>query len=237
MAKAGEPRLRALSAGFGAYFVLMVLLAYLVAPAVAAYVDPGATFWILTAYVILAALGLLGVCLAAMRRAMRLDERLDALEDLQRRGRAARSTTSDGPEYDVENGAPSDLPTDEDVDRLLVDLRRIGEEAVAKAWRTGESEAPAHGAAEEAARLREARGREVHRLIWVREAMATAAAGPAVASLAILGVCAALLPAADGMLLANLRFNAFLGLAGLGGLVGVAAYAAAVFRHIGHHAR
>lgn len=240
MAKAGEPRLRTLSAVFGLYLLLVVAVAYVLAPAAVVYLDPGATFWILAAYLLLGALALVGVCAAAVRAAMRLDARLRGLGALQRKDAGATPTAVNAADDDVAPvlglGTPDALPTDEDVERLLLDLRRVGEEAVARAWPSPEPEGLSRRAAEAAARLRDARGREIRRLTKAREAVAATAAGPAVASIGLLGVFAALLPASDGMLLANLQLNAIVGVAGLGGLIGIAAYAAAAFRQLSRRA-
>ena len=93
--------------------------------------------------------------------------------------------------------------------------------------------APQEPADDEAEGLRAARAREIERLKRVRDAVAASAAGPAVASLGVIGVFAALLPATDGMLLANLQFNAFLEFVGLAYLVGTGAYAGLAFRALG----
>lgn len=232
MAKAREPRPRRLSAVFGAYFLLVIGLAFYLSPSVAPYVDPGATFWILTAYVALGALALTGVCAGALRRAIGLDTRIDEFEAVRRRAQRAPESararaSSPRPVLVLDSGSP-----EHEVEALLDGLQQITDAASADLSPdegNGAGAGPAPGAIEDLLRADE---REIERVRKARNAVARTMVGPAVAAAAIVGVVAALLPASDGMLLSNLQINAFVGVAGLGCLVGLGLYAAAAFRQI-----
>ena len=234
MAKAGEPRPRTLSAGFGAYFVLVLVLAYLLAPRATAYVDPGAIFWVLAAYVVLGGVALVGVGTGALGRARRLDERIDALLADRSRARASgrgrRRPPAKAPpagEAVVDSGSP-----EQEIAALLDGLEAIGGEVEADLEALDGSTKAAEATAHDLASLAAAEEREVARLERARAAVAISLVGPALAAIAIVGAFAPLLPAADGMLLADFRLSAFLGLAGAGSLVGLAAYTSAAFWQI-----
>ncbi len=223
MAKAVGPRPRALSAIFGAYFVLIVLLAYVFSPTLAGYVDPGATQWILTAYVVLGAVALLGIGGGGLRRSSRLEDRIEALEAKARRARDIERATH-GPE----NAAVVDSGSaDTEVEALLARLEEAAESAMVETAVLEAPKPPASGAVEE---LLKADAWEIDRLHRLRKAVAVSLAGPAIAAIALVGAFAPLVPSADGMLVANLQWNAFVGVAGLGVLLGIAAYGAAAFR-------
>ncbi len=238
MAKAAEPRPRRLSAGFGAYFVIVTVLAYVLAPQLSAYVDPGATLEVLAAYALLGALALVGLGAGALRHAHRLDERIDDLEDELRhlrrgeggRGRPPVRPTPQEPPA-VDSGS-----ADHEVALLLDGLETISEAASAEVEAPEALEPQPDAGPGEAELLAAAHAREIERLRRARGAVAVTLAGPAVAAIAIVGAFAPLLPAADGMLLADLRFNAFLGVTGLGSLAGLAAYAGASFRQLARRA-
>lgn len=228
MAGTRGPRFRGLSAGFAAYLLAAAFVTYFLSPTVSQYVDPGATRWIWTAYLLLGTVALVGACLGALRRAAGIDARIEELEQEERwvleaataRSRASLSSRSADPP----------APSDRDVDRLLEELEQVGNSASVDP-EPGEVDAAELGRVlDEAAVRRERRGREVPRLRRARDAVAAAAAGPAVASLGVIGLFAALMPATDGLLLADLRLNAFFGLFGVAWLVGLAGYAAAAFR-------
>ncbi len=210
MARAVEPRPRRLAAGFAVYAAVVTAAAYWYSPQLAPYVDPGATFWISTAYVVLGAVAVVGISAAAVLRARRLEDRTDQLEALRRRvrelenpgGRVKPVTDSGSAETEVEAllDGFSQMTGPSAVDEVLKE----------ETWEMG--------------RLRKA-----------RDAVGTAALGPAVAAIALMGMFAPLLPASDGMLFANLTMSAFLGVAGLGFLIGIPIYAAAAFRQIRVH--
>lgn len=229
MPKARPPRPRALSAGFGAYFFLVVLLAYLFSPQVAGYVDPGATFWICAAFVLLGALAIAGLGAGALARARSLDARLDQLESVRRRVRQIqgpilrRQAEAPRPRVSVNDSGSADL----EVEALLDGLAESADgNGVEPGWAEPE---PGPSAIDD---LLKADAWEIERVRKARDALPIALVGPAVAAIALVGLFAPLLPGADGMLLSNLSLNAFLGMAGLGVLVGLAAYAGAAFRQL-----
>lgn len=222
MAKARGLRPRALSGIFGAYFLVVIALAYFLSSPVSVYVDLGATRWICLAYALLGAAMLGAVCVAAVRRWATLDTRLMELEHVAHQVAAAASR---------DTGAPTAEPTDRDVDQLLEDLSQIEETAEqekADVALTALTLAPPPADSD----LPDERAREIRRVRRALDAVGAYAAGPAVASSVLLGVFTALTPGADGMLVANLQLNAFVGLAGLGCLAGIAVYAAVSFRQL-----
>ncbi len=229
MARAVEPRPRRLAAGFAGYAVVVTAAAYWFSPQIGPYVDPGATFWISTAYVVLGAAALAGICGSALSRARKLEARLEELEALQRRVR------------ELENPAQSPLP-DRLREKAVTDSGSAEDEVEALldgvvdiADRLQKPPAPSPPPSSESsavALLLERDTWEMIRLRKARDAVGTAAAGPAVAAIGLLGFFAPLLPASDGMLLSNLPLAAFFGVAGLGVLVGLPVYAAAAFRQV-----
>ncbi len=228
MAGTRGPRLRGLSVGFAVYLLAAAFVIYFVSPTLSGYVDPSSTRWIWTAYLLLGTLALVAACLGAVRRASKLDARIEAFEQEERlvlETATARSSASFS-----RNGAAPPVPSDQDVDRLLKELERVGESAASDPDPGEVDESNLGRVLDEAAILRERRGREVPRLRRARDAVSAAAAGPAVASLGVIGLFAALMPATDGMLLADLQLNAFFGFLGLAWLVGLAGYGIAAFR-------
>lgn len=229
MAKAVEPRPRRLSAVFAVYLLVVLALTYYVSPQVAPYVDPGATFWILTAFVLLGSAALLGVCAGGISRAGKLDLRIEQFEAARRRARSAVAQAPPPRALLADSGS-----ADHEVEALLEGLSEIGEVALAVDPVGDPDPEPSGSAVEE---LIGAEEWEIQRLRRARDAVAATVAGPAVAAVLLVGVVAPMLPASDGLLLANLPLNAFLGLAGVGWLVGIAGYAAAGFRHLKRVAR
>ncbi len=234
MAKTRGPRPRTLAIVFGAYFLLILVLAYILSPTVAGYVDPVATRWLNLVYALLGAVLLAGVSLGAVRRWMRLDARLAELEYVESALHAAAPVTRVAPPPLAAATDPASEPTDRDVDQLLEDLHKIGDSAEgAMPAEEPETMSEPPVPTEE---LTMERQREIRRVRRVLEAVGAYAAGPAVASSVLLGVFTALTPASDGMLLANLQLNAFVGLSGVGCLVGLVVYAAAALRQVGRRA-
>lgn len=210
MARAAEPRPRRLAAGFAAYASAVTVFAYWYSPQVAPYVDPGATFWISAAYVLLGAIAVVGISGAAFVRARKLEHRAEQLEALRRRVR------------ELENpGGRMKLVTDSG-----------SAETEVEALLDGLSQMTAPSAVDEV--LKEETW-EMGRLRNARDAVGSVALGPAMAAVALMGFFAPLLPASDGMLLTNLTLSAFLGITGLGCLVGIPVYAAVGFHQIRLH--
>lgn len=234
MAVAREPRPRRLAGAFGAYVLILVGLAFYLSPTIAGYVDPGATFWICAAYVLLGALALAGICAGAVARARSLDARVDDLEVVRRSRpiptptRQATTEVTTAPVLTpVDSGS-----ADHEVDALLDSLQRMSDAASSEAHARPESGAGLELEPRFVEDLRMPDAREIERLRAARDAVAVTVLGPALAAIALVGAFATLLPGSDGMLLANLQLNAFVGVAGLGSLVGLGAYAAAAFRQI-----
>jgi len=229
-----------LSVVFGAYFLLVIVLAFYLSARVAPYVDPGATFWISATYMLLGALALAGIGTGAVARARRLDARLEVLEAVRSRVRrppspTRRLRTEVPPSWDA---TPIDSGSaDREVDTLLEGLQGMTDAASTDAGAppyAGENPEEAPTPADDL--LRDAAW-EIKRVQAVRDAIVVTLLGPILAAIALVGAFAPLLPAADGMLLADLQLNAFVGIAGLGCLVGLGVYAAAAFRQIGRRVR
>lgn len=240
MARAREPRPRALSVVFGAYFLIVIVLAFYLAPPVAPYVDPGATFWISATYMLLGALALAGIGTGALARARRLDARLEVLEAVRSRVRrpprpTRRVRTEVPPSWDA---APIDSGSaDREVESLLEGLQGMTDAASTDAGAVPDAgENPEETPTPADDLLRDAAW-EIERVRTARDAIVITLLGPTLAAIALVGVFAPLLPASDGMLLADLQFNAFVGIAGLGSVVGLGVYVAAAFRQIGRRVR
>lgn len=233
MARAVEPRPRRLAAGFTVYVVLATAAAYWFSPEIAPYVDPGATFWISTAYVVLSAAALAGICGGALVRSNRLEDRLEELEALQRRVRELESPMTPPVSDRARDVAVTDSGSPEhEVEALLDGLVDITD----RLQRAPAQRPSAASESSAVALLLQRDTWEMTRLRGARDAVGAAAAGPAVAAIVLLGFFAPLLPASDGMLLSNLQLAAFFGVAGLGGLLGLPVYAAAAFRQVRVHA-
>ncbi len=210
LSKAVGPRVRARAALFGAYSFVVFLLAYLAAPSVVSYLWPSETRWVVTAYAVVAALGLVGMAVGGSRRAARLDARLDQIEG-ERRETASRFQASEPLEM-------PDPPTDQDVDRLLTELHQT--RSIVEAGDSPYEDVPDALPLSESGRAVEAR------LLEGRRATVPAAvAGPAFACAVVVGLYTSLLPASDGLLLSDPQLNALLWLAGAGWLLGIAGYA------------
>ena len=237
MVKAAEARPRTLSVGFGAYFLLLLVFAYLFAPRVFPPVDPGTTSWILATYMLLGAVALVGIGAGAARRGARLDDRVDELEADARRLRREAAMGRDPWAHPRQERVVDSGSAEREVELLLDSLDPLGETASAGRSAARSLEAFLETDAAEFERRLAADAWEVARLRRVRAAVALTLTGPAMAAVAIVGAFAPLLPAGDGMLLSDLWLKAFLELVGLGGLVGVAAYAGAGFRQLRRRAR
>lgn len=234
MARAVEPRPGRLAAGFAVYAALVTAAAYWYSPQIAPYVDPGATFWISTAYVVLGAAALAALCVGALVRAHKLEDRLEDLEALQHRVQELENPMSPPiPDRVREAARVSDSGSAEtEVEALLDGLAEITDR-VHRAPTPRPSGDPRTSAV---ALLLQRDTWEMTRLRRARDAVGAAVAGPAVAAILLLGIFAPLLPASDGMLLSSLSLSAFFGVAGLGCLVGLPVYAALAFRQIRVHA-
>ena len=232
MARAGGHRPRARSAVFGAYVLLVILIAYLFSDRLTAFwYNAGWVRWYVTAYVVVDAVVLVGLCLGAVAWAGRLDERVTELEA---RGRVVLLEAPAVPSHREEAASPSE-PTDQDVEQLLVELYSLGEATEAFAEPVEEVPAAARAPVRAAAALRSADWERIRRHRRVRATVAARAAGPAVVCVAFLGLFAPLLPAADGLLPASPVLARFLALAGLAYLVGLVPFAAGAFRGLGTH--
>ncbi len=229
MAERRRPRPRTLAVAFGAYTVVAIGAAYLLAPTIAGYVMPSATFWISAAYVVLGAGALLGICALGMRMARRLDMRIDGLLLRRRQARAAAVAPPGTPRPPPVTDSGS---ADHEVDQLMAELQRVSAVALA------ENPAMLEGAEAEMASegFSALEALEMEQLKEVRDAVAITLVGPAVAAVALVGAFAPLLPAADGMLISDLQLNAFVGVAGVAVLAGVVAYAAASLRQLARRA-
>ena len=237
MAKAKRSRPRTLSGVFGAYFLLVIGFAYFFSGRLlSGWYDPGMIRWVCAAYVLFGALFLAGVCVGAVARQRALDLRLVELEAFEREtlavaGRGTVKTDAARPPAD--ETPPTSESSGHDVDRLLAGLEQISEAAQAVSQSSEEPRAARGQEPRGTSILRDTRD-EMARLLKIRKTVAAHVAGPALASIGLLEVGAVLLPASDGMLLANIWLNGVVVIAGLGSLVGLAVYAAAAFRQLRH---
>lgn len=240
MAHAVEPRPRRSFAAFAIYFLLVLALAWYLSPTVAGYLMPSATLPIMTAFVLLAAVALAGICAGALRSARRLDERIDVLQAAQVRARSPHVRVVGGPEEArarVASGVVDSGSAEHEVNALLDGLHELSASATLQDDVYEETDGIVESTAPAADELVLAEARRMDRLRAARRAVAATVAGPAVAAIALLGMFAPLLPAADGMLLADLPLNAFLSVLGTGWLVGIAVYGAVAARQLGRASR
>lgn len=228
MAKAVQPRTRRVAAGFALYALIAISAAYWFSPQIAPYVDPGATFWISTAYVILGAVALAGLCAGALVRARHLEDRLDELEALQRRVLEIEdlsvSPGSDPGRESVTDSGSAELEVEELLDGLT-EITNVAERAPNLRAAVDPESSPV-------GELPRGDTGEVTRLRRARDAVGLSAAGPALVAIALIGFFAPMLPASDGLLLSNLQIAAFFGVAGLAVLIALPVYAAAAFRQV-----
>ena len=232
-------RSHALSAAFGAYVVLLIA-AVLVLPRdlTSGWYDVTMVRWIVSGYAVLGALVLACVCTGAVALQSSWERRLGELRDNERRmrfdlRRAARSEAV--LVRPREAGRASAGPSDEDVEQLLLELGDVTQMAGAAAIPDEELAARLDHRITPAG-LRLVQG-EIQRLEAARSRVAAAAVGPAIASIGFLGVCAALLPGAEGVLQTSDLLRTLIVVGGLGCFLGLPAYAAAVFSSLGRGVR
>jgi hypothetical protein len=232
-------RPRTLSIIFGGFFLVMAILAGYSGSVLGYHYAPGMTRWALAAYVVAGAVFLAGISLAAIWTLRLLDERIARLERMAGPDPAIveEIASQEGVSEDVppplqESPAPSGEPADRDIDELLVSLEQMEEEAgTVEATDIAETAAPMEEPAEKAPAPPPAKDRVAVQALQVlrekRDAVLWYLMGPVLASIAVIGLSAAMLPGSDAFLQYYYQFNTAL-LLGIGyTFAGVAAYVAA----------
>ena len=230
-------RPRVLSAIFGVYFLLMAVIAWYSGQTLGYRYSLDVTRWTFTIYLLAGAIFVVGIAAATLWTMKYIDGRIEKLE--QAAGpevELVEELVVEEPVLDAvppplhEEPASSGDHVDRDIDELLVSLQEMEQEAVeevpevtavaprAVQTKTVEAERPVADLVE---------SRRLTILRTKRDSIVSYFAGPALASIAAVGISAAMLPGSDGFLLSHPELNTSLML-GLGyTFVGIAAYVAA----------
>lgn len=231
-------RPRTLSAVFGAYFLVMAIIAWYGGQTLGYHYTSDITRFSFMIFLLAGAIFLVGVLAAALLSARSLDARIARLE-----GASASDTlvmeevvieeepTDDVPPPLEETPAPTGDHVDRDIDELLVSLQEMEQDA----GTTEEAEtveAPAES--RQSTRPLEPRSmpnaadsKRLAALRKKRDGIVGYFAGPALAAIGAIGISAAMLPGSDAFLQTYFQLNTslLLGLAYTFG--GIAAYVAA----------
>lgn len=226
-------RPRTLTAIFGVYFLVMVIVAWYSGTTLDYHYSVSATQFSLMAYLVAAAAILSGMGPATLGGLRHLDARIDRAERaFGGPGAAMEAEPGDAPE-EAAAGSHSlppplaeapDQPdqTDQDIDELLVSLQEIetATEREVEAVEEMSAAPPPRRAAP--SRYSSAVLAELKRR---RERVPAFMAGPALVNIAVIGIAAAMLPGADQMLQSNSQLDTAL-LIGIGySFIGIALYA------------
>jgi hypothetical protein len=232
-------RPRTLSIVFGAYFLLMAIIAWFSAGALGYRYSVDITKWTFTIYLLVGAVFLVGIVLAALWSMRYLDGRIQRFEGSE------DAEVEAGEEFVVEEPMPDDVPppleeapapggdhVDRDIDELLVSLQEMEAEAETAAEPVEAAEParaparkPAVGSEKRVSSLMESK--QLATLRKKRDGIAYYFGGPALAAIGVIGMSAAMLPGSDVFLQSYWQLNTSL-LLGLGyTFVGIAAYVAA----------
>jgi len=232
-------RPRTLSAVFGAYFLLMAVVAWYSGQTLGYHYTVDVTRFSFMVFLIAGAIFVVGVGFAAVLSARSLDARIERLE-----GTVEPAATS-FEEVVIEETVPDEVPppldetpetqgdhVDRDIDELLVSLQEMEEDA-GTTEEAAEVEAPAP-ASRPVSRTVQPRPvgaladtRRLTMLRKKRDGLAAYFAGPALASIGVLGISAAMLPGSDGFLQTYFQLNTSLLLGLAYTFVGIGAYVAA----------
>ncbi len=237
MARKGILRPRTLALIFGGYVLVVAIIAWYFATGTGSAYVYGAdmTRWAFTSYMIVAAALLGGIGAAALGSTRYLDrmiERAETAHDARSRAPEYAPVAAHDPESLppplAEAPAGSD-PVDQDIDDLLVSLQEIEtgagdevEEVVVQ-----ETSVPAAAVHPVPEQMDWRMSQSLEKWKRRRAEVPSYFAGPALLSIAILGISAAMLPGADAMLQTYNQLNTAL-LLGIGyAYGGIAAYEAA----------
>lgn len=246
MAQRKGLRPRVLSATFGIVFLLMAIIAYWFAtgPGSSYQYTPDVTQWALAAYLFAGAALLAGVGVVAVGEMRSLDRRIEEAENeggvetiveevVAMEGQESPSAESEDLPPPLEEAPATSDHVDQDIDDLLVSLEEI--ETVTQET-AQEAPAPEPEAAPEPvssrrvfAETRRRTSTQIEALKRRRQAVPAFFAGPAITSVGIVAITAALLPGsgAGGMLQSLPELNTA-ALLGIGYSFGLAALFAAL---------
>lgn len=235
MARKRVLRPRTLGLIFGGYVVLIAIIAwYFATGAGSNYVyGPDMTRWAYTAYMLSAAALLSGIAVVAVGSTRHLDRLMEDAETGRSQMHSERMAPVETYESDALPPPLKEAPVgrdhvDQDIDDLLVSLQDIeasaGEQAEEFVMEESPVAAPMHPVP--AAMDWRAAG-NLEKWKRRRAEIPSYFAGPAILAIAVLAICAAMLPGADAMLQTNHQLNTAL-ILGIGyAYGGIGAYAAA----------
>ncbi|MGI0148139.1 MAG: hypothetical protein ACREDF_01220 [Thermoplasmata archaeon] len=221
---AKPPRPRAVAAGFGAYFAIVGVVAWLFAQTLPTpWYAPDITRWIFTTYMLVAAVflvGLGGLALSIRSSFMRQIREIDA-----RPGALVRGSPSEALPPPLPETQSLGDTVDRDIDELLESLNEVEATATREARAMDSGDASGAGAYVEMDNSGLAARRE--RLVQRRKFLGRYLFGPALVAAFILGLSGMMLPGADGFAQSNHQLNTAL-ILGIGySWVGVGWYVAA----------
>lgn len=229
-------RPRTLSAVFGAYFLVMAIVAWYSGQTLGYHYTTDITRFSFMIFLVAGAIFLVGVGVAAALSARSLDARLERLESASAQETAIveevvveEAPTDAVPPPLEETPAPAGDHVDRDIDELLVSLQEMEQDA----GTTEEVETPVPRASSSthtvAARaMPNASGdRKLAALRKKRDGLLAYFVGPALASIGAIGISAAMLPGSDAFLQTYFQLNTSLLLGLAYTFVGIAAYVAA----------
>ncbi len=226
-------RPRTLTIIFGVFFLVMAIVAGYAGATLGYHYTSDITRWTFMAYLITAAVLLVGIVGAAVLSMRYLDDRIAKLESLE------SGEPEPLEEVVVEETVTEDVPppleetpvkgdhVDRDIDELLVSLQQMEEEAGSEEAEEEPAPVRAEPAATPRAVVRRAPSGRLEVLKRKRDGIHHYFAGPALAAVAVIGISAAMLPGSDAFLQTYYALNTAL-LLGVGyAYAGVACYLAA----------
>ena len=230
-------RPRTLAVVFGAYFLVMAVIAGYAGVTLQYHYSVDITRWSYAIYLLVGAILLVGTGFGAVWTARSLDARIDTSAGALASGDEVVEEVADVSPDDVpppleEDSTASGDHVDRDIDELLVSLQEMEQEAEssgevgvegteARAARTTKAQPEAMMTVDDRQRLEALRKK--------RDSVVSFFAGPSLAAIGAIGISAAMLPGSDAFLQSSFVLNTSL-LLGLGySFVGIAAYVAASF--------
>ncbi len=231
-------RPRTLSAVFGAYFLLMAILAWYSGQTLGYHYSPDITRFSFMIFLFAGAIFLIGLGAAAVLSARSLDARIDRLEgaadpeSVVIEDVAVTEEPTDAVPPPLEEApAPTGDHVDRDIDELLVSLQEMEQDAettdAPEATMEEEEAVSASRPAQARAVSSSADSKRLAQLRKKRDGLFAYFAGPALASIGAIGISAAMLPGSDVFLQSYFMLNTSLLLGLAYTFVGIAAYVAA----------
>jgi hypothetical protein len=230
-------RPRTLSAVFGAYFLLMAIIAWYSGQSLGYRYLADTTRFSFMIYLIVGAIFLAGVLVAAVLSARSLDARIEKLEAAAPNEAVIEEVLITEATPDVvpppldETPNPTSEHVDRDIDELLVSLQEMeqdaGSEEAEQVVAPPARETSVERTVAENPLALSSDSKRLTILRKKRDGLIGYVAGPALASIGVIGVSAAMLPGSDNFLQTYSQLNTSLLLGLAYTFVGIAAYVAA----------